>query len=443
MKRFVIRRLAAILCATGILGISNPAMASAFQLFEQDGASPGNYHAGYAASANDASTAWYNPAGIVRIKNQQVVLGANAIMSDFKYQGNIAVNGLGFVPLPVTAQGGAFSLVPALHYVAPITDRIGFGLSIDVPFGLKTNYGRTSVLRYAATLTQITVIDFSPSLAVRITDKGSIGAGVDLQKAAAEFDNVATVLSPLADSLGRNIATDTAYGYHLGALYEFTPDTRVGVSYHSQVVHHFSGSSKFTGPLALKFNFGPIDTKRVRTNVTLPPYTALSVYSKIIPQVALMGSVMYTQWNVFQTLTLNQVAGLVPAPPPFMLMPSRNIRVSIPERYQNTWNFSVGADYFVNPCITLRGGVGYDQTPIRNSTRNVQLPDNDRYVIALGGHYQALKAVGFDLGWTHFFFNQASIHPPLQITGAQIVATNGHVNGGADVIGGQIVWDIV
>ncbi len=442
MKRFVLRQLSAALCLASVVGLPSEAFASAFQLWEQDGASTGNYHAGYAASAEDASTAWYNPAGIIRFKNQQAVFGATAILSSFKYNGNIAVNGLGGIPLPVTAQGGAFSLVPALHYVAPITDRIGFGFSVDVPFGLKTNYGRTSVLRYAATLTSVTIIDISPSLAFKVTDKASLGAGFDIQKGSAEFDNVATVLTPLADSLGRNIATDTGYGYHLGGLYQFTPDTRVGLSYHSQVVHHFSGSSKFTGPLATKFNFGPIDTKRLTTNVTLPPYTALSAYSKVWPQVALMGSVIYTQWNTFQTLALNQVAGLVPGGP-FQLMPSGRIAVRIPEDYRNTWNLTVGADYFVNDQITLRSGLGFDQTPVRNATRNVQLPDNNRYVIALGGHFQAWKVVGFDLGWTHFFFAQARVHPPLQITGAQVVSTNGHVNGGADVFSGQVVWDMI
>src|SRR5580704_14495993 len=94
MKHFATRPLMAALCASGLLVISTQAMAAAFQLWEQDGASIGNYHAGYAAPAEDASTAWYNPAGITRFKNQQVVLGGVAIMSDFKYRGNVGVTEL-------------------------------------------------------------------------------------------------------------------------------------------------------------------------------------------------------------------------------------------------------------------------------------------------------------------------------------------------------------
>ena len=135
-------------------------------------------------------------------------------------------------------------------------------------------------------------------------------------------------------------------------------------------------------------------------------------------------------------------AGAVTAPFPIIIAPSTSINVVIPENYRNTWNISVGADYYVTDQITLRGGIGYDETPVQNAFRNVQLPDNNRYVIALGGHYQATKALGMDLGWTHLFFSQSRINPPPQVTGGQIVTTNGHVNGGADVFGGQVTWDI-
>lgn len=470
MKHFVLRPLVTVLCASGLLG-SSQAIASAFQLWEQDGASVGNYHAGYAAEANDASTTWYNPAGITRIKNQQFVFGGSAIMSDFKYKGSVGVNELSpvFDPFPVvhikpvtvtlnsvTAQGGGFSIIPNLQYVAPINDWIGFGFSVDVPFGLKTSYGNTSDLRYAATLTSIRVVDISPALGMQITDKASVGAGFDIQKAAAEFDSVATLisLSPFdpktvlteEDTRSTNKATDTGYGFHLGFLYEFNPCTRMGISYHSQVVHHFSGSSKFIGPITEIANVenggGPIVSSRATTNVKLPPYTALSVFHKATPSFALMGTLIYTQWNTFKNLTLNQVAGVV-NDPATIIAPSTDIQITIPEYYHNTWNLSLGANYYPTETITIRTGIGYDQSPVRDRYRNVQLPDGDRYAVALGGHFQATKTIGLDLGWSHIFFGKVKVNPPPQVNGAETIITNGHVKGGADVLSGQVTWDIV
>ncbi|VVC75879.1 47 kDa outer membrane protein [Aquicella siphonis] len=472
MKRFVMRPLVTVLCASGLLG-STQAMASAFQLWEQDGASVGNYHAGYAAEANDASITWYNPAGITRIKNQQFVLGGSAIASDFKYQGSVGVTELSpvFNPFPiphfqpvtvnfdsVTAQGGGFSIIPNLQYVAPINDWIGFGFSVDVPFGLKTSYGTTSPMRYAATLTSIRVVDISPALGMQITDKASVGAGFDIQRAYAEFDSVAALIDPSPFSINKTVITsedtrstnkanDTGYGFRLGFMYEFNPCTRMGISYHSQVVHHFSGSSKFIGPITEIANAehggGPIVSSRATTNVKLPPYTALSVFHKATPSWAFMGTLVYTQWNTFKTLTLNQVAGLV-NDPVTLVAPSTDIQISIPENYRNSWNLSLGANYYPTETIIIRSGIGYDQSPVRDRYRNVQLPDSDRYALALGGHFQATKTIGLDVGWSHiFFFGKVKVNPPPQVNGAETVSTNGHVKGGADVLSGQVTWDIV
>lgn len=436
MKRFVMRPLAALICASGFLGVSTQAMASAFQLWEQDGASIGTYHAGYAAAAEDASTAFYNPAGIMRFKNQQIVAGADAITTSFKFKGTVATSGLGNVPMITTAQGGVFGLVPFLHYVAPISDKWGFGFSVDAPFGLKTDYGRSSPMRYASTLSSITVIDYSPSFAYQATDKLSAGLGLDIQSVDAEFDSVGTLFFAANDSEAINKASDTGYGYHAGLLYDIDPDTRVGLSYHSMVALHLTGSSSLIGPVADVFNGGPI-TSHAIANVKLPAYTSFGAYHKINRCFTVMGNINYTQWNVFQNLILKNVSGLAPGP-----VASNTLTAIVPEHYENTWNISIGGDYQAMDNLKLRAGIGYDESPVQNAYRNAALPDNDRYVVALGGHYQANKTIGMDVGWTHFLFQQARVAPPTLTTGASSVTTSGHVTGGADVIGGQIVWDI-
>lgn len=437
MKSFKMRRLVSALTAFGALTLSSQVMASAFQLWEQDVTNLSNAHAGYAALADNASIAFYNPAGITRFKNQQIVIAGMAGMPNIKYQGTMTANVFNnFANVrTVTAQGGSFGFAPALHYVTPLNDSIGFGFSVDVPFGMKTNYGKTTDLQYVATETSVTVIDISPSVGFKVTEKGSLGFGLDGQRMYGVFNQVGSNGVRTYDSDGINNADDTAYGYHAGALYEFTPQTRAGISYHSQVVHHLSGKSTFTGPLA-QFLGVDITSNRATTRMTLPPYTALSVYHRLQPQVAMMGTVTYTQWSTIQNLVLNNVAGLQDTDP------STNISVTVPQRFRNTWSFSLGSDYYVNERATLRAGVGYDQTPAKNAYRNVQMPDNSRFLAAFGGHYQASKRIGVDVGYTHVFVKKAHISPPQQVTGDETTRTNGSVTAGADAIGAQIVWDI-
>src|SRR5438128_299058 len=106
-KNFAIRQLFHSMCAAGFLVLSSNAMGSAFQLWEQDAASVGDYHSGRAAQANDASTAFYNPAGITRINHQQLVLGDVGILSDIKFKGTV-FDGVVFpgpITIPVTPPG--------------------------------------------------------------------------------------------------------------------------------------------------------------------------------------------------------------------------------------------------------------------------------------------------------------------------------------------------
>lgn len=448
IKRFAWGRLFHLMCVTGALGMSTNAMASAFQLWEQDGASVGDYHSGRAAQALDATTAFYNPAGITRIKNQQIVLGDVGILTNIKYRGTVATNTyLGGVPINTTAQGGSFSQIPNFHYVAPLTDYLGFGLSVAVPFGLKTDYGRDTVLRYAATMSQLRVVDVSPALGLNVTDKISVGAGVDIQRMNAEFDQVGT-LGVGWDTNSKNQGWDTAWGYHLGALFQYLPGTRFGLAYNSQVVHHVRGTSKFVGPVADLFNLtsglpaGPIVSETANVHLTLPPFTTFSAYHELNQTWAIKGTVVFTQWHVFQNLTLKDVAsvGLVNG----VHRPVTNLTVTIPEYYRNTWNVSIGTDYHMTDKLTLRSGVGYDQSPTSNQYRNVQVPDNDRYALAFGGRYQATKTLSFDLGWTHLFvLGNTVINPPPQVMGMESVTTRGKVTSSADVFGAQFTWNIL
>lgn len=442
----MVRPLVKLTAASVIAVISTQAFASAFQLWEQDAASLGNYHAGYAAAASDASTAFYNPAGITRFHHQQIVFAGVAVTSSVKYRGLVDVSYGPALPSNgpqevAAAQGGTFAFIPAIHYVTPINDWLGLGFSIDVPFGSKLDYRNSTVLRYISTKTNVSVLDISPVLGIKLTDKASLGIGPDVQIMKGEFNQVGTYLSEEYDSDGLNTAEDTAYGYHVGGLYEFTPDTRVGISYHSQVVHHLTGTSTFAGPFPQTITDQDISSSRAKVSITLPAYTAFSIYHRMDPKWALMASAIYTQWNSLQYLVMQNVAGVVIVGGTVPTS-STDIVVTVPQHFRNTWNLSVGADYYLTDTITLRGALGYDQTPVNNAYRNVQLPDNNRYVVACGGHYQATKAVGVDLGWMHVFFNKAHVAPPQQVTGAEIGMTNGSVTGGADVLGGQITWDI-
>lgn len=430
-----------------LFGFSSGGFASAFQLFEQNAVNLGDFGAGGAAIAEDASTAYFNPAGMIRIPNQQLVLSGDEVITDIKFSGTNTwtsplLPGFAFSETQKNIQGGNSNFIPAAHYVAPMCDWLVLGFSAAVPFDLETSYPLNSALRYSATETQLKAIDYSPSVAFKINNHFSLGVGFDPVRLNLELDSVTglptTPNNPVFfDSISESYGKAWGYGWHAGALFQSCLGTRVGLAYHSKLNFNIDGDSRLAGPLA---NGGTFFTNQFETHLTLPPTTTLSVYQDINPCWAADASVNFTQWSMFnQSLALHNVQAATVDPITRITTPVL-INPAIPEHFRNTWRFAVGASYRPIKCLLLRAGLGVDQAPTNNTDRTVRIPDANRYATAIGAHYQATKTMGFDVGWTHIFMHDTSVNSST-VMGTQISTAVGTYRNHADLIGAQFTWD--
>lgn len=438
-----VRLAKTLLVCTGI-SMTSISYAAAFKLFEQNVAAAGNAFAGTAATASNASTEFYNPAGLVRIPNQQVIVGGMAIVVDGKFSGttSTSVNSpLGTTllngPVTGTAQGGNVSAVPDLHYAAPITKRLVVGIGVNAPYGLKTTWDSDSIVRYSQTTTSLRVIDVTPGFGYAVTDFFSVGAGLDAAYVHANFSSMAiSSASSTTDHLVRNIGTDTTVGWHGGILVQFTPATRVGLSYHSPLnIRITNGESAFMIDGANAALTGATSyTHDLNGRVQLPPYGELAFSHDIDCQWTVMGGVVFTRWNAIQDIVLNNVNSN-----------GTPITVTSPQNYRNTFAYNLGADYHINNRLTLRGGMMYDRTPVNNIDRNLKLPDANRIWVGTGAHYQATNKLGFDVAWDHLFIHNAGVHNTT-VTGSttvqQLARVDGNVKAHADILGASLTYNI-
>lgn len=426
---------------------STQAFASAYQVNEyfNSAVSAGDAGAGGAALANDASTTYSNPAGLMRIHNPQLVVVGSLLMARPHFTGSSTWSSVSpLVPPPLTtytetgtASGAYTTPIPALHFATCLTPGWRFGLSMMAPFGLGTVYDDDSVLRYNSTKTELVVVDLTPALAYEINNQWSIGAGVDINRASLTYKAMAGVpslsalgLPPISqDTLSSNSARGWGYGGHVGILWQAFSCTRLGLTYHSRSSIDMNGTSKLSGPL---LGGGAISTDNFKTTVVLPPFTTLSAYQDINDMWAIDGSINYTQWSNVNNGTQSFYNVLAPNP----------VTVTYPWHYRNTWMAALGTVVKANCQWTFRGGVHYDQSPIRNNERFDFLPDNDRYGLAVGAHYQFTKQMGFDVGWTHLWVKDASISAPI-VVGTQTATPNGTYRTHADIVSGQMTIDFI
>lgn len=440
--------------------IASSAFAAGFQIQEQSTSFLGTAYSGTAATAWDATTAYYNPAGMTRIKGKQFVLSGIVITADSDFEvssaGGSLLSASSGTNTPVTsfaeADPGQTSPVPAFHYTAQVMDSVWLGLSIAPPFGLETNYSENSIARYMATRSELRTIDISPSVAVKVMEPLSIAVGADFVYAKAHLDaQIGTGNRNDVDGFQRNQADAWGYGWHLGMLWEYSPTTRFGINYRSLVEFDAKGDSEQLTPMILISREGPpvffpseaIHTSvGVEAEVTLPETIYASLYHEFNENWAVLADVQWTHWERFKTLrlrydTTNQ--GL------------QGLRQDSDthENWEDTWRVAVGGLYMPCDKWMVRAGVAWDQSPVDDDNRTARVPDSDRIWVGVGAGFALAKSVWLDIGYAHLFFEEAELHDHAPFV-AQTTSpvSRAYLNGeydksSADIFGVQIRWTFV
>lgn len=423
-------RALSFVVASAFVGISAPAHAAFFQLAENNASGLGNAYAGGAAIADDASTVWYNPAGMTRLSGQQFVAAGHFIQPSTEFDkdsANVhAAAGGGAINGGEGGDAGESAIVPNLYYTRQFSSQLFFGLGINAPFGLATDYEDDWVGRYHALRSEITSVNINPAVAFKVNEAVSLGAGVSVQYIEANLTQAvdfgtacllaqalgqvaagtctALSLQPQQDDGHADItADDTSLGYNLGVLWNITDATRLGLAYRSQIKHEVKGDADFDTPNAGAATFasgaGLVDTD-ASANVTLPATLSLSVFHQINPQWAVMGDVTQTRWSSLPELRIE-----------FGSSASDSV---VTLDLENAYRYAVGATFAPGGAWTYRAGVARDETPTPNaSVRTARLPDADRTWIALGAGFQPSPSLVFDFGFVHIKADDAEIDKSL------------------------------
>lgn len=418
-----------------LLLASGAASAGGFSLNEMSAASVGVAHAGGAAEATDASTVYYNPAGLMRMRGSQFTAVGSAIKpkAEFTNQGSRSAVGT-----PATGGNGGdagdVEFVPAMFYATDIAPNLRFGIGLTVPFGLTTEYDNGWAGRYQALKSQVKTINLNPVIAWRVNEKLSVGGGVSAQyidvklSRAIDFGTVCVASLGAANcapsgSLPQNKdgkatvdGDDWGFGFNLGLLYEMTPSTRFGAAYRSRIIHKLSGNASYDIPVGLPaiLAASPTFTNTGATaGLDLPESVDLSAAFDLDSKWTLLTDVSWMNWSRFKELRVRFNNGAADS--------------VTQEQWRNTIRYAVGATYRYNDQWLLRSGVAYDQTPVKSEFRTARVPDNNRIWLGLGAQYKLSAKSAIDVGYAHMFVKDSGINkaePPVGGTQIGTYATN-------------------
>jgi long-chain fatty acid transport protein len=389
-----------------VFATSVTAQAAGFALIEQGGSGMGNAYAGASAVAEDASTIFFNPAGMTYINGTQAVGAIHLIKPNAEFNNQDPTNPFG----DEGPNAGDLAFVPNFYYKRDLTDSLDFGLGINAPFGLKTEYDKEWLGRFQADMSEVKTININPAIAFKVNDQLSLGFGISAMWAEATLTR-AVNLGPFGQGSVKVKGDDWGFGYNLGAIYQATTDTRIGIAYRSKVEQHLDGDAKFRRPtnalppplLAATANGD------VKADVSLPASLSLSAFSHLNDKWELLGDITWTRWSQFERLAIYRNSGALLS--------------ETPENWDNTMRYSVGVNYLYSDAIKLRAGLAYDEEAISDKFRTARIPGNDRKWVSLGASYVMSPASKFDVGYTHLFMSDASIDDN------QITSGNGRLRG--------------
>jgi long-chain fatty acid transport protein len=408
------RKIGAVLLLSAIGGAGH-ALGAGFYIQEQNAAGVGRAQAGNVVAADDASTIFFNPAGLSELPGVQAAGGIDLIVPsagltdtgtrDRSTGAYLASPASGGFSAPGGSNGGnpgSATPVPDLYMSAQIPDSaFTIGLGLSAPFGFVSKFSSDSFARYDSIDSEITTIDIAPTIAWKVNDWISIGVGIDEQYADVKLT---TALPNALNPGGPTPATDGVLqlkgntwttGFNAGLLLKPAAGTKIGFSYREGITHKITNGavtfSGLTGPLAARNG-----TVGGAAALDLPDIVTGGISQQITPQLTLMGEVDYYKWSNFKQIDIHLADG------------SGDLITA--ENYRDTFSVAIGGEYQATESLKIRAGVKYDQTPTVDAYRDTRVPDGDRYWLAAGLHYTVNEHLALDASYAHIFLDSEKIN---------------------------------
>jgi long-chain fatty acid transport protein len=405
-------RVVAVLWFAGLA--CNSASAGGISLYEVGTPDVGLAAAGYAARAQDAATVLTNPAGMVRLDGNQIMVGAQLLHADLRFSiepGTTPALGTGDGGNPVGWFPGG-----GLFYSHSLSPDLKLGLAVTGNFGSAVEYEPGWVGRYRAQEGTLLGVSMLPSIATRVDENLSLGASLNVMY--GKLDNKVAVNNIIGTDGSLSLEDTTwSVGLNLGLLYEVDRGTRIGITYNSPVKLDFNAQPQWNGLgpgiQALLASRGLLDA-RTDLDITVPQGVMASLYHEIAPRWAVLGSVGWQQWSEFGEVEVgidsNNPVGLTTA-----------------LNFKDTWHLSGGAQYKWSDSWLLNAGIAYDSGFQSNGSIALALPANAVWRFGIGGQKEESSA--FNWGWSLSYTTQGTLRS--NVSGSVPVALGGR----GDVVG--------
>lgn len=370
--------LLALPAAIFVVSTANEAVAGSFAVREQSAYSQGASFAGNATCGASIQGAFWNPSVITCNDAMAISEGTLSLLFLSTEVDTTSTDDLSPID---PGDIGKLGVVPSSSFSYAYNENIFLGYTVNGPYGLSletpVDHNAQAYFREG----EIFSLNATPIVGYKVNDFLSVAAGVQIEY--FDLKNFSREAALGNSTLVKLNGDDIGVGFTLGATLRPMEGTEIGIGFRSSVSHSLEGRVTLNGA-----TFAPISA-----DLDTPEVVTLSLRQRLHDTFTLLGTVEWTNWSRLQNVPIindstNAQLNLGLGP------------VSFPFSYDDGWFFSLGGEYQYNEKLTLRGGVGWELSPISDASRSISLPDDDRLWLSIGATYKKDEKWTFNAAYT-------------------------------------------
>jgi len=359
------------------------AAANGFALPDQDAFATARGEA-FAATADNASAVYYNPAGIAQLTGSNLRGGLNSVYFEPTYQppGGKPNSGQTYY------SSDNFAFLPQFFYTCTAKGApYSFGLGVYAPYGGSMNWPQDTGFRSVAINGSLKYITINPVVAVKLLPSLSVGGGAMVNYGKISMDQGLRPLSPTAINYFKFTGEGWSVGYNAGILWQPLTQLSFGATFRSSARMNFQGNTDF------QLYPGAYNTPAQRNaaaQFTFPLTTVFGVSYRPTPKWNIEVDANYTDWSSFGTVTIVQ------SPPPVKRPFTQNVPVHLD--WQASWMYELGVTRYFDSGWHVSGGYVFNQNSVPNTYYTPLAADMDRNFFSLGTGFKG-KRFNFDIAY--------------------------------------------
>ncbi len=370
------RRFSAAAIAFFVCVATTPSFAAGLYVAEFATTDMGAAGSGSLARGDDAASGVQNPAAMTRLDSHQLHLGLAPGISVVEFDPDPDT------PVAGGDGGNQGGLIPLMStgYVHKISDRFRAGLGVYSISGASLDPNNNWAGRNQVTEITLLTVSLLPSVAVRVTDWLSVGAGPFITYATLDWKLRAPLPGPGNNegSVRFDKIDDTKVAAVVGLLLEPRDDLRVGLLYQSKTDLELEGDVRLPGSL------GPVD---VRLELPLAQAVRGDVHWQVTKHLALSAGGAWENWDELEDTTIGLGSS------------ASSVRLG----FKDTWKVRGGVHYQLTERLMVQTGLSYDSSALRNRDRTPALPIDEQWRLGFGAVYDwsADRSFGVSFQYTN------------------------------------------